>query len=369
MSSTAAVARADGAAPRRPDATTAVMPVAVFYDPHMHHHLSSGWELSELTSQRVRTTTGVLAHVSLRLSKPVAAEPGAAPVYSLTAAQLSREALRAVVLAGTDDSNADADADTDDDGSLEAALDRWLPLVHLHIVGGRHGSAAALSPHAAAAATVTVAAKEAVADDGVPGASHSPASPHRSHADAAGWPVQIVVPAPATASIDLSPPVLVLSFLQSASEWRRLRRAARLAAPSGDGRGSGTFVCDDDRLFTQWLRSKRDQRWRWRRAGGSQASAAAAAAAAVKGAETLSSVEMCGAPRVVGTAGPSAEREATARPVIVESRTASSSDSDDGTDSAPVAEAAAAATDRVSDAAARRAAILAAVARRQVARR
>lgn len=435
-------------------ADAALLRTSVFYDPHLFHYLSRGWDLDELLTRRVHTCTGVHVPLTLRLRGLMAGDAGApaagATVYRLAATQLRRAALRQVILVWeAEDEAEEGEADAGDgrvadgagsgvaaraptsaahaqgtkareDASLEEAVDRWLPLVHLRIIGGRHGSAAAAPapptssarereasapppPHSAGTACVVVLA----GDGREPDTACEPAAPagrppptSQDRIDAQQWPVLLtattVEPASSTSSEvravsqqqqqprQLPVPVLLLSFVEDAAAWRRLRRAARSAVaapPAASATATAAaeeatrtatvslFVSHEDRLFTQWLRARRLQRRAWRggRREGTGLATRGAPAAEVGAAVLLSAVE------VVADAEEDAARPAEGQrrgaPAVVthddptdgSSRSSSSSGSD-STLEALTGGRPAPTTAEVAD---RRAAILAAIARRR----
>ncbi|KPA75145.1 hypothetical protein ABB37_08808 [Leptomonas pyrrhocoris] len=299
------------------EADALTLTLAVFYDPNIFHYVSSGWDLDELLSQRICTLTSTLIQASISL-RPAGAENSAA-AYVMRASQLRREALRALFLDGgfgrdeADESDYGEGAHDEGgvtvDSSLAAALDRWMPLTHLHVHGGQRPNAAKRDGNRGAAPSVLVIDDEATDDEmdlrrllspaqppQTNGSTSTTSPPPRRRRTATRTQLPLLVPAGPHPSV-----TLVLSLVKDSRTWRKMRHDARCASPlRPDGaharalganppatdvdRGTETeapqqqplsyssadvpselFVSADDALFSQWLESTRAVRRRWRR--------------------------------------------------------------------------------------------------------
>jgi hypothetical protein len=275
----------------------------VFYDPYLFHYVSSGWDLSELLSQRVHTSTSTFAQLTLPMLPTRTDEYGVR--YVVRASELRRAALRALLLHNYDDvevmeggeitpmtgSASDGGCGTADD-SLEAAVERWLRFAHLTVHGAKQGAAPkaedhhhSVTPHPSVLIVDDEPAEEQDVESMLPSAlSALRKEQHRNHRhqrekdnSMVHGQFPLAFPTPSSAVVSL-----VLTFVKDAHTWRQLRRDARpSSAPAHDmaGGDSGNteqrrasvpahptlFVSDDDVLFTKWLQSKRDLRRQWRR--------------------------------------------------------------------------------------------------------
>ncbi|KPI87455.1 hypothetical protein ABL78_3444 [Leptomonas seymouri] len=281
----------------------------VFYDPILFHYVSHGWDLEELLSGRVRTSTSTFTTISIPVL-PTRTDSKTA-TYCIGASQLRREALRSIFCCwGFGHGEGDGDGAQDEgndaaEGALEAALDRWMPFTYLSVHGGIRSHSAKPSTCNSAAPSVCIVDDEPTEEDPKHQRVLAAAQPHINGSTKGESQALLHKQADKKSKAPLllsaassSSATLVLSLVKDAHSWRKLRREAfrastlrpdashalttgdesmateanRSAAKEAQQRrctsactSSELFVSEDDALFTRWLESTRALREPWRR--------------------------------------------------------------------------------------------------------